>query len=196
METMYQEREELIEHAWHEFGEALRDRGHLFRTFALATVREGHPEVRTVVLRRVDAANWILGFNADMRSPKVLEIQKDSRVSGLFYSQPHGFQARFRGIATAHHQDEVAQAAWDQTALLGRRVYLSPSAPSERSEIYQPNIPAELIDREPNEEESIAGYANFTAVQIQVESVDILTLAFDGNRRAEFTRDSSVWLLP
>jgi hypothetical protein len=196
MQTMYENREDLLIHAWHECGEALKDRGHLFRTFALATIRDGQPEIRTVVLRRVNAERWTLGFNADVRSPKVGEIQTEPRVSGLFYSQPHGFQIRFRGTAVAHHQDDVAQDAWDKTPLLGRRVYLSPAGPSERSDIYQSNIPPELIDREPNEEESVAGYANFVAVEIQVETMDILSLAFDGNRRAEFTRESSVWLLP
>lgn len=184
----------LEDRAWSELQLSTQNRRHPFRTGTLATVSEWGPEARTVVLRRVERG--LLGFNTDLRAPKVAEMRACSAVTFLFYGFQLKLQIRARGHATIHHEDEVARLAWEKSALLSRRCYLAPHAPGHPSAEPDTNLADHLLGREPTEEESAPGFQNFVAVQVHVSNLDVLTLEFEGNLRASFSEDRQTWLSP
>ncbi len=187
----------MTEVAWDLLFHAVTHRRHPFHTAVLATTSERGPEARSVILRHVDRETWEVGCHVDVRSPKAKEVLADPRVSWLFYSFPDKLQVRCRGIATLHHQDNIAAEMWARTQLLSRRCYLAPLAPSEAADGPVQNIPEHLVGREPTEEESVGGFENFGVLRCKVQEMDILSLEYTGNRRLLARADGSqIWLSP
>ncbi|MEM6965141.1 MAG: pyridoxamine 5'-phosphate oxidase family protein [Bacteroidota bacterium] len=73
------------------------DRRHPFRFFSLATLGV-YPEVRTVVKRKF-AMDWSVLFFTDSRTPKVMQLKNDPKVTALFYHPKKQLQIRLKGLA-------------------------------------------------------------------------------------------------
>jgi len=183
----------ILSSAWDSFEEGARSGDSIHHTPTIATVRGRMATQRTVILRHADRATRHLVFHTDWRAPKVEDLQRGSAVAWHFYSPAARAQLRVESVPTLHHQDEVARAAWDRITPFGRRAYLAPSAPGERSDAPSPNLPPHLIDRAPTAEESAPGYLNFATVFCRVVLIDWLWLASTGHRRARFAFDGREW---
>jgi pyridoxamine 5'-phosphate oxidase len=182
----------LYERAWNELSRAVAHRRHPFHTCCLATVRKGIPQARIVVLRYAEQNT--VGCHADVRSPKAQEASEMS--SWLFYSFPDKLQIRATGRSKIHHLDDTAAEAWAGSQLLSRRCYLAPYAPGASMSEASRNMPPGLEDREPTEEESQLGFKNFCVIRTQIETLEVLSLEFEGNLRCCFTGHSHQWLAP
>lgn len=187
----------LLEFAWSHIVQACSQRRHPFHTATLCTVSDRGPEARSVILRDADVETWELRANADSRSPKVRQVSADSRSTWHFYSFPDHLQVRCYGQTYVHHGDEIAREAWQKSQLLSRRCYLAPIAPSTPLALPDPNIPSELLDREPTEEESEVGFENFSVLRCEVSELDILSLRYEGNQRILLAKGGVPnWLAP
>ena len=196
-ESPMTEPESLVDLAWSQIKLACIHRRHPFHTPTLSTLSERGPESRSVILRSADAENWELRANADYRSPKVTQLRQDARSSWLFYSFPEHLQVRCYGQTHVHHLDEIAEEAWRKSQLLSRRCYLAPIAPSLTLDDLRPNLPPELVGREPTEAEAEKGFENFTVLRCQITEMDILSLRYDGNLRVcAKPRNTPVWIAP
>jgi pyridoxamine 5'-phosphate oxidase len=188
-------KEELFALGWGEIVLATKQRKHPFHTATYSTLGADGPDSRVVTLRY--AKDWVVGFHADVRSPKAQQSISDSRVCWLFYSSPHKLQVRGYGRTVVHHLDDVAREAWEASKLLSRRCYLAPLAPSSVTSLATNNIPEFLADREPVEEEAVPGFENFSVVRTHLTSLEVLKLEFGGQWRARFGQDGvSEWLAP
>ena len=173
-----------------------------FHIMGLATLGlDGRPRARSVVIRAFDPTGPEIAFNSDARSPKVAEMERDPRVSLLFYDREEGIQIRAEAEAQIHKQDERANAAWQAGSLFARRCYLQEPGPSSRASGPTSGLPAEVEGREPSEEELLPARRNFVYVTCRVEWLDWLSLHHDGHRRARFDFDakgvpSGTWLVP
>lgn len=185
---------ELYDLAWDSLSSAVSNRKHAFRAATLATISNGQPSLRIVTLRY--ASENQIGCHADIRSPKAIECREQRFSSWLFYSFSDKLQLRISGTTRVHHMDAVAEEAWSKSQLLARRCYLAPLAPSDLCDPEFANLPAGLEQREPTEEESEQGFANFSVIRTNVETLDVLSLAFQGGRRCRFTADGHEWLAP
>ena len=191
------EPESILQLAWSQMVTACTMRRHPFHTPSLATTSQRGPEVRSVILRHVDTENWEVRANADVRSPKVIQLLEDSRSSWLFYSFPDHLQVRCYGNTHVHHLDDVAKRAWTASQLLSRRCYLAPLAPTLPLDERHPNIPLELVGREPTEQEAEAGFQNFCVLRCEIVEMDILRLLYDGNLRILARKNSTpIWVAP
>jgi pyridoxine/pyridoxamine 5'-phosphate oxidase len=158
--------------------------------------------LRTVVLRHADTDNKTLRFHTDTRSQKWQDLQAESRVSLLLYDNPEKTQLRLSGIAELHCGDDLADEAWEKTALYSRKCYLAVAPPSADSELPTSGLPEAFTDMDPNEAETMPGRKNFGVIQVRVHSLDCLNLNAHGHRRAKFTYDEagkierSTWLVP
>jgi 3-hydroxyisobutyrate dehydrogenase len=187
----------IVDLAWSLIKMACTQRRHPFHTPTLSTLSERGPEARSVILRHADEENWELRANADYRSPKVNQLKGDPRSSWLFYSFPDHLQVRCYGHTQVHHQDEIADKAWRKSQLLSRRCYLAPIAPSLVINDLRPNLPPELVGREPTEEEAEPGFENFTVLRCRITEMDILSLRYEGNLRVcAKPRNTPVWIAP
>jgi hypothetical protein len=173
----------LIESAvWQQLVAAASDRLHGWRTMALATVREGEPEVRTVVLREADAASRQLVFFTDSRSPKVVQLQAQPRATLLLWSPPLSWQLRLRVHCAVQTDGLGISSRW-------ARLKLSPAA----QDYLSPLVPGTPVERW---ELDRASREHFAVVQATVIAMDWLELHADGHRRARFDAGGATWLAP
>lgn len=194
--------QEIFDGCFRELGRGVVDRRHGFHVPAIATVGlDGAPQVRSVVLRRVDAAEGILSCHSDARSGKVAELAREPRMTWHFYAPELKLQLRVLSNAEYLRVGAVADEAWSRSELSSRRCYLAPRAPGAECDAPSPNLPPELVGRRPTVEESLPGREHFGVVRARSLAIDWLWLGADGHRRARFTRETSgawagAWIEP
>ncbi len=179
------------------------DRKSPLHTPTLATVgADKSPMARVVVFRKFLPEERALIFHTDTRSPKIVELRADSRVSWLFYHPSEKMQFRIGGAATIHADadDALKLKQWQATWAFGRRCYMG-AAPSRIASEVTSGMPAGIEKREPTIEESEIGFPNFAVISTKITSIDCLELHATGHRRSLFTwRDGGEleanWLTP
>lgn len=179
--------------AWRLLSAGASDRRSAFHTPTIATsALDGRPRLRTVVLRSVDTGAQTLRFHTDRRSDKIAELTRDPRVAAHFYDPAAKIQLRAEGKASLHHDDAVAQAAWQASQRMSRICY--GTAPAPGSPIAAGGA-FSLPELTPEIE---AGRENFVAVVVHVQRLEWLYLAHGGHRRALFDEvtGTRVWLVP
>jgi 3-hydroxyisobutyrate dehydrogenase len=144
-----------------------------------------------VTLRRVQRDHGWLQFHADLRSPKAQQTLANPSLAWLFYSRRHSFQIRLQTRAVVHHQDDVANEAWQGTELMSRRCYMMPQAPGTTANEATTGLPPEIQDEIPTEDQSREAYQNFSVVRAWVQSMDLYHIAWDRSRRAIFHYETS-----
>lgn len=154
--------------------------------------------MRTVVLRDACSTEKTLCFFTDIRTGKWAELQQDQTISWLFYDWEAHIQIRASGKASLHQNDELANHAWDNINLIGRKNYSSSMNPSAEI-ILPPNgrqedlvIPAKKTK---------AGRKNFGVVVSKVLWMEWLWLNPQCHYKANFIYDkegdfTANWLVP
>jgi len=185
---------ETLAEAWRRLARGAADRRSGFHTVQLATVADGAPRVRTVVLRAVAPSQRLIRIHTDARSAKAAELAADARVEVCGYDAQAKMQIRLRGLASLHAGDAVADAAWaasGQGSRMAYRAAVAPGAPLERPEDVDPQTRAPLSD---------LGRENFMAVTVAVARLEWLYLAASGHRRALYEWSGAAlcarWLAP
>ena len=169
--------------SWQALAEATRQRDHPFRLMAVATVDDAAADLRTVILREVEADQHRLIFFTDARSPKVAQLRANPAATLLVWSQALGWQLRLRVTLSVETDGLAVSSRWARLKLSpAAQDYLSPLPPGAPVEPYQP----ERATRE-----------QFAVVTAQVLSIDWLELHADGRRRARFDAvGQGLWVTP
>lgn len=191
---------EILKHVWKNLDLGAIDRRHPFHLPAFATVENGEPRIRTVVLRRFWRRPAALAFHAHSGSPKVAQVIAEPRVSWLFYNPEEGLQVRISGRAEAIGSGELHDEQWAATDVLARRCYVG-EAPSQLSPHPTSGLPEDLVARKPTIEESEVGRSNFIVIRSTIEEIDCMELDVKGHRRSHFKWTESgnlesKWLTP
>lgn len=175
---------ELATRLWAELVLASHTRGHGWRTPAMATVGlDDAPDVRTVVLREVNAEQHTLVLYTDARSPKVAQLAAEPRASLLLWSSELGWQLRLRVLISVETAGLGVSSRW-------ARLQMTPAA----HDYLSPLPPGSPLDHPLPQRDSREHFAVLTA---QVLSMDWLDLARSGHRRARFSAgEDPVWLQP
>lgn len=202
-----------IEHEiWDELSRAARQPTHAWRRMVLSTqADDGWPDARTVVLRECRSDDQRLYVYTDARSVKVRQLQNDERAMLVAWSADLGWQLRLRCHIRPVTSGLSVASRWARIRLTpAAQDYLFPlppgsDLPGEPSEQLpdddregwldsQPALPADLADVEhPN----TVPHHNFAVLEIEVLSVDWLSLAPHGHRRARFEAGGTRrWLAP
>jgi hypothetical protein len=167
---------------WQHLERAALERGHPWRTMALATTDGEIGDVRSVILREVDTASRTLVFYTDVRSAKVAHIAAHPVGTVLAWSAELGWQLRLRCRFDIDHGGLAASSRWARLKLTpAAQDYLSPLPPGSVLGSFD-------AVRAPRE--------CFGMVLARVEAVDWLELHADGHRRAAFDADGARWLQP
>jgi hypothetical protein len=169
--------------SWQELAQAARQREHPFRLMALATVDGEAADLRTVVLREVEADQQRLIFFTDARSPKVAQMQAHATGTLLVWHQALSWQLRLRVTLSVQTNGLAVSSRWARLKMSpAAQDYLSPLPPGAPVERYMP----ERATRE-----------QFAVVTAQVLSLDWLELHADGHRRARFdAAGQGQWVTP
>lgn len=191
---------DLLDEIWGSLQYGAIEEHATFHTPVLGTCDEDGCHLRTVVLRRVQPEARAIICHTDIRSGKVAEIQRNPAVSWLFYSPNQKIQVRAEGSATVHHLDEIAQEAWRDSPLSSRLNYVANLAPGTRTDRPESGWPEYRLYRMPTEEESMAGWPNFSVVVSTITRLDWLNLDDSGHRRARFewtgNNFNGTWIIP
>lgn len=102
---------------------ALDDR-HPFHLVNMGTLSNGMPEVRSVVLRKVDKDLNCYVFT-DFRTRKVEELSENPNVSLHLYHPEKRVQIRIKAKAEIHHQNELSRSFWESVRGASQLAYLS-----------------------------------------------------------------------
>jgi len=172
-----------------------------FHNPVVANLNEHGVNMRTVVLRKADAAEKELFFHSDIRSGKWEELNASNNISWLFYSTAGKIQIRLAGTASLHYNDEMADEAWAKSSMSSRKVYSGEAGPSSFSAMPTSGLPPQFDDADPTPEESEAGRKNFGIVAVRINWMEWVWLNSKGHRRAAFhykdKRDfKASWLVP
>ncbi|MHA7131525.1 pyridoxamine 5'-phosphate oxidase family protein [Algoriphagus namhaensis] len=127
--------EEIWQMLRHELNRGALDPKHAFRYLNLGTFGQDYPEVRTVVLRKVDEE---LNFYiyTDQRSDKVQSLVTNPNACLHFYHPKKRVQVRVQAKCHIHHLDEVAGKFWNKIQGDAQKAYTSQLAPG--SVIHDP----------------------------------------------------------
>jgi len=186
--AFYDDLDASLFEAWRLLAEGPALRRNAFHMPALATVdADGHPQVRTVVLRAADPATGTLRFHCDRRSAKATDIAATGRAALHGYDTASKIQIRVSGTARLHTDDATADAAWAGSRVMSRTCYGIDPAPGTRlptGDAYtQPEDGAEMD----------LGRANFCAVVVTATRLDFLFLDRRGHRRAAWVPGPEGW---
>lgn len=172
---------------WQQLALAARDKAHAWRVMALATADGDAPDLRSVVLREVDAPARTLMFFTDARSPKVAQMAAQPQAMLLLWSAALGWQLRLRVALAVQTSGLAVSSRWARLKLSpAAQDYLSPLPPGAQLDGAATQLQPERESRN-----------HFTVVTASVLAMDWLNLHHDGHRRARFGTDGSgTWCQP
>lgn len=158
-------------------------------------------DARTVVLRDFAPETRRLRFHTDARTRKCEQVSGKSNGVFVFYDAGARVQLRAYGACALQQEGPVADEAWADAQLFSRRCYMAQMQPGDTSDDPTSGLEADLETRVPTEQETMIGRPNFSVVLLEINSLDWLFLAHDGQRRARFSWDpdgntEKLWLVP
>ena len=130
--------------------------------FVLATVADGRPAARTMVLRGASRADATVETHTDVASPKVAELRADPAAVIHVWDEPASLQIRIRArieVLTGAEADPI----WEGVPEDARTNYGGEPAPGEP------------IDT-PDDYEPGAARERFAVLRAHVEALDLLSL--------------------
>ena len=163
--------------------EAVKNGSDPYHFFSLSTINQNNADSRIVVLRNVSLSPFKIFFNCDIRSPKAKQIKNQKYCKALFYNQKRRIQIRLDCIIHLYFQDTISQKVWESTPLQSRKCYMGDFEPSSKLKKWNPNVPIQYIDKDPEQIDSNRGYNNFMHIGLEVIKSDILELHYDGHIR-------------
>ena len=177
-----------------------KDRNHAFHTPIFSNNNNINGiNSRVIVLRKFNHEEMNLIFNTDYRSPKIIELKKNSKSNFVFYDAKIKIQLRIKTVTNIHYDDNTASEAWKQTRLFSRKCYLTKKAPSSATMLAEDGIPEHLKGIDPTKDESEIGYKNFTVLENLIQEIDWLYLASSGHRRLKISLNNKPkfeWIIP
>jgi pyridoxamine 5'-phosphate oxidase len=185
--------EEIYSRAWSKLQSAAKARHEPWHTAYVATVREEHPELRTMVLRGAELTQRVVWFHSDLRSPKCHDLKRSPLGAVLFHDAQDHFQLRLNGNFSLDSHSPESETAWKVLIPSSRRCYQGPFAPSTESPVLSSNIPEEPAPPH-------LGRENFTRLIFTITQMDCLILKAKGHIRARWQFHeagfSATWLNP
>jgi pyridoxine/pyridoxamine 5'-phosphate oxidase len=166
----------------HELHRGALDSKHPFRYVNLGTNGKDYPEVRTIVLRKVDTALNCLVYT-DFRSAKVEEILANPLVLIHFYNPKQRVQLRIQAKAIIHHQDSLTPAYWSQVQGDAQKAYNSTNAPG--SKIEKPEQAYEWAEEMDSQ--------FFAVLELVPQAIEALQLDGLNHLRINFSKKQENW---
>ena len=176
---------DALDTAWRLLVRAAADRRSPMHTPVVATIADGVPDARVMVLRAADRATASLRFHTDARSPKCAGLD-GAPVTVLAYHPGEAIQLRSGGTARIDRDSAAADAIWAQATPFARRCYLVGAAPGTPLAAAGSGLPGWVAGRKPAEAELVPARPNFALVHIDIARIDWLHLAQGGHARAVF----------
>ena len=185
---------------WQMITDGVVNRHSSFHIPVMINSSENNNNGRIVVLRNANSDQHTIRFHSDIRSPKVNNLKKNSKVFFIFYDKEEKIQLRVSGDAIINYKNNITKASWEKTAHMSRKCYLAAHAPGTVSEKPTSGVSDKVENLKYTLEESESGYENFCVIETKIDSIEWLYLAAKGHRRAKFEYSKNSikknWLTP
>ena len=185
---------------WQMITDGVVNRHSSFRIPVMINSSENNNNGRIVVLRNANSDQHTIRFHSDIRSPKVNNLKKNSKVFFIFYDKEEKIQLRVSGDAIINYKNNITKTSWEKTAHMSRKCYLAAYAPGTVSEKPTSGVSDKVENLKYTLEESESGYENFCVIETKIDSIEWLYLAAKGHRRAKFEYSKNSikknWLTP
>lgn len=184
--------EYLLDDAWDILAQGVRVPFAAAHTPTLATIRDGNPTVRTVVLRAVSRVASMIFVHADRRSSKVQELLAQPSCSLHIFDAGRRVQLRIEAQASIHVDDEIADTQWTAMQLrlrAAQRHALAAGGNGSASTAVEIDNVDGMADAERR--------PYFAAIALHVSAVEWQQVSSRGPRHARFEiaeKVRSVWL--
>ena len=157
--------------------------------------------LRIVVNRKVDELKKTIFFHTDNRSRKVYDLERDNRISILFYDAKQRIQITVKAVATIDADSLYTAGRWNATSPQARLGYMTIEQPNTKSDKPTLGYDDRFSEVKPTEIESNLYQKNFSVIACHVYELEFLYLDFLGNRKANFYYKNSVlengfWAVP
>tara|TARA_Y100000748_G_scaffold291538_1_gene279133 strand:- start:430 stop:1005 length:576 start_codon:yes stop_codon:yes gene_type:complete len=179
----------IYEEIWDYLDVAVKDRKSGFHTFSLATISNGYPDNRTVVLRGCCKKTMKLSFHTNNFSNKIIDISAEHNVSALFYDKEKKIQIRIAGIANINNDNSYCKEKWENMSNQSKECYFQNINPGKTVD-----NPDQIKTEKRNEMSK-----SFSIIDIKVIKIDWLLLSASGHTRVKFTKDNNFngeWIAP
>lgn len=170
---------QFLEEAQRELVNGHSKRKHPFRYFTLATIENGLPRQRTVVLRKT-LQDMSLVFFTDSRTQKIKDLENNPEFSALFYNPKQLLQLRLQGRAEVITDKTEIETYWHTVQAASRKDYTTHMAPS--TTINNPDDVA--YNSETN---------YFCPIKLVPNSVEYLRLKRPNHLRILFSKATTGW---
>ena len=185
---------------WQMITDGVVNRHSSFHIPVMINSSENNNNGRIVVLRNANSDQHTIRFHSDIRSPKVNNLKKNSKVFFIFYDKEEKIQLRVSGDAIINYKNNITRTSWEKTAHMSRKCYLAAYAPGTVSEKPTSGVSDKVENLKYTLEESESGYENFCVIETKIDSIEWLYLAAKGHRRAKFEYSKNNikknWLTP
>ncbi len=186
--------EEIKEDIWRNLLAAVDKKNTAFRHPVVATISDGIPVQRTVVLRNIFISNRTLLFHTDRRSLKVRDLEANPHLSWLFYDDRSRVQLHIRSVAQIHDAgSELHENEWNSTEAAEQRMYCVTEPPGTPVEDPMEVWPEKFRKPSLTLDDTSMGKANFRVVSAEVDHMDWLQLHPEGEYRAIFEWKDDRW---
>lgn len=172
-----------FDRAWTRLTGAVSDRASGLRLPVVATVDDGVPDARVMVLRAADRATSSIVVYSDRRAPKIDQFTANPRVAVVGYDTRDRLQLRLHGVASVLVEGATVDSAWNALGADSRLAYRSFEPPG--TTVAALPLAAGFPDDE--------GRANFALVTIILDRIEWLDLVVPGHRRALHVREGAAW---
>lgn len=152
---------------------------HPFRYFTLATIHNGSPRQRTVVLRKL-VNDFTILFYTDKRSIKVDDLKLNNSVSALFYHPKKLLQIQISGNVDFFTDETELNSIYKNIPENSRKDYITTKSPG--TEISSPDHVEYLTDEN-----------HFVAVKIIPKTIEVLQLKRPNHIRIKYTKQNNSW---
>ena len=201
MDQLIEKPDDIYANIVYNLKKGVKDRRHGFHTPVFSNINEkGLLNSRVVVLRQFDSNKMKINFNSDARSNKINGLKLNTKTNFLFYDQKIKIQLRITTDSKIYYNNDIAEQAWSKSSLSSRKCYLTEDAPGTIKASATDGLPTHLTGIEPTRDESEKGYANFSVVSNQIQSIDWLYLSASGHRRLLIkingNQNNYKWLIP
>lgn len=173
-----------------------------FRTMCVGTTgNDNGASLRIVVNRKVNESDKKIYFHTDNRSRKFQDLERDNRISLLFYDARQKIQVMVKAYAIFHTNDAIANDRWKATSPQARLGYMTINAPNSKSQNPTLGYEERFSETKPTDIESNQFQKNFTVIVCQAYELEFLYLDYSGNRKANFCYKNGVledcfWAVP
>jgi len=182
----------MLDRLWALLDNGSRDRHAALHLPTVATVIDGAPSARVMVLRAVERKSRRLTFHSDRRAEKIAGLAADARLTVVGYDAGARLQLRLGGSAVVRSGAAVS-ARWAAMDGFGRRAYRTVLPPGSPLDSPGTGLPPQFEQSRRDEAPGEAGAENFAVLEVTLDRLEWLLLAHDGHRRAVFKYRSPGW---